>query len=196
LFIGDLLYAASFLRLERVRLEPHRICPTNQPALAAGETPRRHDTLYRRPRGLKPCFIATFSGAAQAAPFQNLFNPLGPGAATWFLLGPEFRALKILEQGVQALEVALPEAPVSLHPDLKLLKRRWTQRINSALSVYADVHQASGAEHPQMFGDLRLAQMQAIDHFPDRPWSVTQQFDDLKTVGLAQRFQGFDHDEC
>ena len=110
----------------------------------------RHDARHPRPQGLKPCFIAAFSRAAQAARFQTLFNPLGPGAATRFLLGPELRALKILEQGVQALKVALPEAPVPLHPNLKLLKRRWTQRVNSALSVYADVHQASVAEHPQM----------------------------------------------
>jgi hypothetical protein len=111
------------------------------------------------------------------------------------LLSLQFLGLKIVEQGVQTQEVGFPEAPVPLDPNLKLLKRRWTQRINSALSVYADVHQASVAEHPQMFGDLGLAQMQAICHLPDRPWSVTQQFDDLKTVGLAQRFQGLDHGE-
>jgi len=90
-----------------------------------------------------------------------------------------------MEQGVQTLKVALPDTPVSLHPDLKLLERRWTQCINSALGVYADVNQPGITEHPQMFGDLRLAQVQPMDHLPDRAWSVAQQFDDLKTVGLA-----------
>jgi hypothetical protein len=65
------------------------------------------------------------------------------------------------------------------------MKRGWTQCINSALSVHTNVHQASVAQYPQMFGDLWLAQMQPIDHLPDRLWSVAQQFDDLKTVGLA-----------
>ena len=47
-------------------------------------------------------------------------------------------------------------------------------RVNSPLSVYTDVHQPRGAEYPQMFGDLRLAQMQPMDHFPDRPRAVPQ----------------------
>src|SRR2546430_8383950 len=101
-----------------------------------------------------------------------------------------------MEQGVQALKVTLPETPVCLQPHFKLLERRWTQCINSALSVHADVHQSSVAEHAQMFGDLRLAQMQPMNHLPDRPWSVTQQFDDLKTVGLSQCFQGLNHGGC
>src|SRR2546429_8388124 len=100
-----------------------------------------------------------------------------------------------MEQGVQALKVALPETPVCLQPHFKLLERRWTQCINSALSVHADVHQSSVAEHSQMFGNLRLAQMQPMDHFSDRPRSVPQQFDDLKTVRLPQRFQSLNHGE-
>jgi hypothetical protein len=74
-----------------------------------------------------------------------------------------------MEQGVQALKVALPESPVSLQPHFKFLERRWTQCINSALSVHTNVHQAGITEHPQMFGDLRLAQMQPMDHLPDYP---------------------------
>jgi hypothetical protein len=44
-----------------------------------------------------------------------------------------------------------------------------------------------------MFGDLRLAEAQSIDHVSDRPWAVPQQFDDSKTVRLRQCFEYFHH---
>ncbi|HXN53562.1 MAG TPA: hypothetical protein VN943_16640 [Candidatus Acidoferrum sp.] len=100
----------------------------------------------------------------------------------FFLFG-----LHLVEQGVQALEVALPKTPVPLQPDLKLVERRGPQGINAALSVHANVHQSGIAEHPQMFGDLRLAETQPIDHVSDRSWPVKQQFHDLKAVRLGQR---------
>jgi hypothetical protein len=36
-----------------------------------------------------------------------------------------------------------------------------------------------------MLGDLRLAETEAINHIADRAWPVTQEFDDLKAVGLG-----------
>jgi hypothetical protein len=63
------------------------------------------------------------------------------------------------------------------------------------LGVDANVHQSRSAEHMQVFRDLRLAKTEPIDHVPDRPRSVKEQFDDLKTVRLGQRSQCFHHGE-
>jgi hypothetical protein len=109
-------------------------------------------------------------------------------ASTFFLL-----SLHFVKQGIQALKVALPKAPVPLQPDLKLLERGWPQRINPALRVYANVHQSGLTEHAQMFGDLRLAEAQAMDHVADGPWTVAQEFDDVKAVGLGQGSESGDH---
>src|ERR1700730_2964494 len=46
-----------------------------------------------------------------------------------------------------------------------------------------------------MFRDLGLAETQAMDQVADRAWSVTQEFDNLKTMRLSQRFQCFHHGE-
>ena len=91
-----------------------------------------------------------------------------------------------MEEDVQALEVALPKTPVALQPSLQLLERGGPQSINAALRVHANVHQSSGAEHPQMLRDLRLAETQAKDQVTDRPRAVAQEFDDLKAVRLGE----------
>jgi hypothetical protein len=100
---------------------------------------------------------------------------------------------QIKQQGVEALEVLLPKTPVPLDPGLKLLKRCGTQCVDSALSVYANVNQPGITEHSQMFGNLRLAQVQPSDHVADRAWAVPQQFDDLEAVRLSQRSQSFNN---
>jgi hypothetical protein len=46
-----------------------------------------------------------------------------------------------------------------------------------------------------MFGDLRLAETQAMYHIAHGAWTVTQEFDDLKTAGLGQRSEGGHHGE-
>src|SRR6267143_6151986 len=112
-------------------------------------------------------------------------------ASTFFLVG-----LHLVQQGIQALEVALPKTPVLLQPNPQFLEWRGPQRINPALRVHANVHQSGITEHPQMFGDLRLAETEFIDHVPDRPWSAQQQIDDLKTVRLGQRSECCHHGEC
>jgi hypothetical protein len=111
------------------------------------------------------------------------------------LTGLQLARLQFLENGIEALEVALPKTPESLHPNFKLLQRRWPQRINPALGVHANVHQSGITEHPQVFRDLRLAETELIDHVPNRPRSVKEQFDDLKTIRLGQRSECFHHGE-
>ena len=65
--------------------------------------------------------------------------------------------LHLTEQGVKALEIALPDAAVPLDPSLKLLQRGWAQGIDSALRVDANVDQPGLTEHAEMLRDLRLA---------------------------------------
>ena len=114
-------------------------------------------------------------------------------SCTLFHFGLPFVALQLFEKGVQALEIALPKTPLPLDPHFKLLERLGPQRINPPLRVNANVNQSGVTQHPQMFGHLRLAKVQAIDHVADGPWPVKQQFDDLKTVGLGQGSKCFYH---
>jgi hypothetical protein len=98
--------------------------------------------------------------------------------------------LHLDEQGVEALEIALPDPAIPLDPSLQLLQRCWAQGIDSALRVDANVHQPGLTEHAEMLGDLRLPKPKLIDHVPDRTWTVEQQFYDLQTVRLSQGSEG------
>ena len=113
----------------------------------------------------------------------------------FFPPGLPLDGLEFVEKGVQALEVGLPKTPVLFQPNFQLLERGGPQCINSALRVHANVNQSGITEHPQMFGDLRLAETQPVDHVPDGPWTVAQEFDDLKTVRLGQRSECCHHGE-
>ena len=101
--------------------------------------------------------------------------------------------LHFIEQGIETLEVLLPELAVLLKPDVQLLKRRRTQRIDPALCVDPRIDESRVAEHTQVFRNLGLVKMQAIDHFSNGTGSIAQEFDDVKAVWLCQSFQGFDH---
>src|SRR5437879_6447973 len=166
--------------------------PPNTPSQRLSSSGLVRASKTRR-RGASKSRVITISRSDCAVTFNFPVScigdlPLSLRASTFFLLGLQF-----VEQAVQALEVALPKTPVPLQPHLKLLEWRGPQRINSALSVHANVNQSGITEHPQMFGDLGLAETQAMDHVPDRAWSVTQEFDDLKTVRLGQRSQCGNH---
>jgi hypothetical protein len=99
--------------------------------------------------------------------------------------------LHVFEQGVQAVEVALPKAAIAIEPGLELLERRGSQRIDSALRVDADIDETGVAQNTQMLGYLRLAKAEAIDEVANGPWSVEQQLNDVETIGLGQRSKGF-----
>ncbi len=91
----------------------------------------------------------------------------------------------MVEQRVQALEVALPYSPVALEPSFHLLERRGTQRVDSTLGVHTNVHESGFAEHAEMLGDLRLSKTEFIDHVSDRARTGEQQLDNLQAVGLG-----------
>jgi hypothetical protein len=110
-------------------------------------------------------------------------------ASAFFLLGFRLFGLQLFKNGVQTLEIALPNTTVSLDPHFKLAKRLGPQLINPALSVDANFHQSGIAEDAEMFRDLRLAEAQALDHVTDGARAVAQEFDDLKAAGFGERSQ-------
>ena len=95
-------------------------------------------------------------------------------------------SLHLVEQGVKALEIALPDAAIPLDPSLELLERGGAQGIDPALRVDANVHQPRHTEHAEMLGDLWLRNTEAVDQVADGARAVEQQFDDLETVWLGQ----------
>jgi hypothetical protein len=110
-----------------------------------------------------------------------------------FPTGFSFIALESFEQGVQTLEVGLPNTPVLLQPHLKLLERLGPQGVDAALRIHANVNQSGITENAQVLGDLRLAETQPVNHVPDRARPVEQEFDDLKSVGLGKSAKCFQH---
>jgi hypothetical protein len=96
-----------------------------------------------------------------------------------FLSGLSFGDLQLVEQGVQALEVAIPKTPVAFQPHFEFLKRGRAQSIDAALGVHAHVNQSGIAEHAKVLGNLGLAETQAMDHVADGAWTVPQEFDDM-----------------
>src|SRR5260370_37139935 len=86
----------------------------------------------------------------------------------------------MVEQRVQALEVALPYSPVALEPSSHLLERRGTPRVDSTLGVHTHVHESGCAEHAEMLGDLRLAETEVIDPVSAPTRTGEQQLDNLQ----------------
>src|SRR5256885_15507388 len=97
----------------------------------------------------KPEYVEHRSRASSRSPDRrgssvldllHLSSLLSPIA--WYLIScSRFLAgLHAREQTVEPLEITLPDVPVSFDPHLKLLQRRWTQCIDSALSVHANVY--------------------------------------------------------
>jgi hypothetical protein len=117
-----------------------------------------------------------------------LLLSLAFGTFGFFVAGLHF-----VEQDIEALEILLPKPAIPLQPNVELLQRRRTQSINSALRIDPSTDKACVAEHPQMFGDLRLPEMEAVDHVADGTRTVAQEFDDVKAVGLCQSFECFEH---
>jgi hypothetical protein len=99
----------------------------------------------------------------------------------------------LVEKGVQALEISLPESPVTLEPHFELLERGGPQRIDAALCVHAHFHEASIVQDAEVLGDLRLTEAEAPDEVADGAGPGAQEFDDMKAVGLAQSAEGSHH---
>src|ERR1700676_3145187 len=75
-------------------------------------------------------------------------------ATASFLFCVRLAGLYFLKPRIQALEAALPNTPVPFKPIFKFLQRRRPQRVDAALRVYANVHEAGFTEHAEMLGDL------------------------------------------
>jgi hypothetical protein len=57
----------------------------------------------------------------------------------------------VVEQGIETLEILLPELAIPLQPNVELLQWRRTQGIDAALRVDASIDQSGMTEYPQMF---------------------------------------------
>jgi hypothetical protein len=91
-------------------------------------------------------------------------------------------SLHLVEQGVKALEITLPDTAIPLDPSLELLERGGAQGIDPALRVDANVHQPGLTEHAEMLGDLWLGNAETVDQVADGARAIKQQFNDLETV--------------
>jgi hypothetical protein len=112
-------------------------------------------------------------------------------ACTFFLL-----CLQFAEQGVQALEIRLPNTAVAFEPGLELLERGGAQGIDAALRVDANVHEAGLAEDAEVLGDLGLAETEAADRVADGARSAAEELDDVKAVRLGEGAKCGGHNEC
>jgi hypothetical protein len=86
----------------------------------------------------------------------------------------------------ESIEARSPELSIRGEPVVELSQRLGPDAIEAALRVGAGVHQARLPEDAQMLRNGRLGEVEMIDQVPDRPFSVAQQTDNRKSLGVTQ----------
>ena len=82
-----------------------------------------------------------------------------------------------------------PELAVRGEPFVELRERLGPDAIQAPLSVCARLDEAGLPQHAKVLGHRRLADPKAVDELADRPFSVTEQIQDLEPPRLGEDLQ-------
>jgi hypothetical protein len=94
--------------------------------------------------------------------------------------------LEVIEKGVEALEIALPNLAVAFEPGFELLEGGRAQGVDAALCVHANVHESGFAEDAEVLRDLGLAETEAGNQVADGARSAAEELNDVKAVRLGE----------
>lgn len=86
----------------------------------------------------------------------------------------------------EPVEAGAPERAVRVQPFIEVGKRLGADPVQAALSVDARVDQPRLPEHPQVLGDRRLAQAEAIDELPDWLLAVAKHLENREAARLSE----------
>ena len=64
---------------------------------------------------------------------------------------------------LQSVEMRRPKLAIRLEPVIELFKWFWTNAVQAALSIRANVDESRVSQNPEMFGDIGLTQVEALD---------------------------------
>jgi uncharacterized protein len=98
-----------------------------------------------------------------------------------------------INQLVQIGEPRIPKRAVRFEPAIELVETFFPQRVETLLATRRDLDQPCLAEHPQMFGDMRLTDGQRRDDVVHRTRTVPQQRNDAQAGRLAESCENLDH---
>ena len=98
-----------------------------------------------------------------------------------------------LQLALEAIESALPQAPVGGDPHVDLAERFRPEPIQAPLGIDADVDETRVTEHAEVLRDGGLAHRQPGDELANRALAVAQQVEDAATVRFGEELEGGDH---
>jgi hypothetical protein len=122
-----------------------------------------------------------------------VLNALSLRTRAFFWIGTGLGGFQLVEQGIEALEVGLPELAILFEPLFQLLERGRAEGVDAALGVAANADEAGLAEHAEMLRNLGLAEAEAQDEFADGAGAAEQEFDDVEAIGFGEGAEGGKH---
>lgn len=93
----------------------------------------------------------------------------------------------------ERVHVARPESAELFQPVVHLLKWFWFQPVETSLRVHRGLHEAGVAEHPQVFRDRGLRQVQPLLDFAHRLLGRGQKAQNRAAVRLGDNFKERGH---
>jgi hypothetical protein len=107
-----------------------------------------------------------------------------------FVLGLWLDGLQYVEQGVEALELALPELTIAFQPFVGFRERPSLEPPRTSLRVAATRNQAGAFEHFEMFGNCGLAHRKRLSQFDHRGVTGSEPRQDCSPGGIGERGEG------
>jgi hypothetical protein len=87
---------------------------------------------------------------------------------------------------LEPIEVGRPELAISRKPVVELCERFWPDAVQATLRVCAHVDEPGVLEDAEMLGHGRLADAEAVDELPDRPFAFPKQIEDRQPTRLRK----------
>src|SRR5687768_10141153 len=93
----------------------------------------------------------------------------------------------------QSIVAGFLEAAVGLQPVVESLERLGSQLVDALLGRWVHLDQPRFTQHTEMFGDLRLAELEPRGNLSHWARALAQEFDDSQPVWLSQGGQRRKH---
>jgi hypothetical protein len=94
---------------------------------------------------------------------------------------------------LEGIEAPGPKLAVRREPGVDLGKRFGAQAVAPALRGHPDGDQARFAQHAEVLGDGRLAEVHLLDEVADRPFALAQQIEDGASPRLREHVESVHH---
>ena len=104
-----------------------------------------------------------------------------------------FLCLELFDERVHFLEACFPELAIALEPIVQAQERVGAQFVEPLLGASLHADEPRLFQHPQMFGHLRLIELQTRADVVHVARARAKELDDAKAIGFCQRRECLDH---